>query len=257
MSNPSPLSLFLGDILQKNALKSTLNAAKGHRVLDIGCGVGRWSSRLLKLNASVVGIDFSESMIKEAEKRQQASNSNNRAEFVIATAQDLPFKDSTFDYILSVTVLQHIVDDEEVKKAASEMIRVVRPGGKIIILEVSLSEKRQSALDFPTAYRATADWIALFTGDRKTELERINGVDLSIFTKPLFRMKSKFISDREYTSQLSGHTSRKFIIVKSLYYFLLNLAILFSLPLDLALRNKLVNKCTHKLHIFKKSDKNM
>jgi len=245
---------WYSDILQKTALKPILDAAKGAWVLDIGCGVGRWSSRLLKANANVIGIDFAENMVREAERRQQASNNEARAQFAIATAQDLPFKDSMFDCALSVTVLQHVVDDGEAKKSALELIRVVKPGGKIIVLEISLDRKRQIALDFPTAFRSTAEWIELFTQGQKVELQRIEGVDLSIFAKPLYQMKSKFTSGKEYASQLSGNASVKFAIIKGTYYVLLNIAIFLSLPFDLALRAKLVDRCAHKLFVFKKLD---
>lgn len=177
---------WYGDTLQRMALKPILAATKNTRVLDVGCGVGRWSSRLLQLDANVIGIDIAENMVREAKRRQRASNNEAKAEFAIATAQNLPFKDSIFDYVLSVTVLQHIVDDGEAKKSALEMVRVIKPGGKIILLEILLERKRQIALDFPTAFRSTADWIGLFTEGLKTELEQVSGVDLSIFAKPLY-----------------------------------------------------------------------
>lgn len=244
------------DILQKTVLKRVLRQCKGARVLDCGCGVGRWSSRLIEMGADVIGIDIAKNMVMEANKRQLEQSSYAEAKFLVATVASLPFNDSTFDYALSVTVLQRIIDEEEAKKSALQILRVIRPGGKIIILEISTQRKQQSALDFPTAFRSTADWIALFTAEgRDAQLESLEGVDLSVFIRPLNRMKVKVTTGTEYTQQLSGNSSVRFIISKGLYYVLLNIAILLSLPIDLALRGRLLDQSVRKLFIFKKLGK--
>jgi ubiquinone/menaquinone biosynthesis C-methylase UbiE len=244
---------WYGDFLQRKALKSIFQQWAGAKVIDIGCGIGRWSLRLLEIGADVTGVDIAENMVTEASKRQLMPKSNARAKFLVAVAASLPFKDKVFDYALSVTVLQHIVDEEEVRRSASEIIRVVKAGGMIILLEISPQRRQPTKLDFPAAFRSTADWVAIFTEKQDTQLERIGGVDLSVFVKPLDIIKSKFSTGMEYTQQLSGNSSVKFALIKGLYYALLNIAILLSLPLDLVLRGKLVNQCTHKLFVFKKN----
>ncbi len=241
------------DILQRTVLKSVFHQCQGDKLLEIGCGVGRWSWRLLQIGVDVTGIDIANNMVKEARRRQLAQDSMAKAKFIVGIAEKLPFKDSVFDCVLSVTVLQHIMDEQEVKRSVLEMIRVVRPGGKIMILEASPQRRQAAAVDFPTTYRSTAEWLALFTGGKDAELVRLEGVGLSIFTKPLERIRQKFISGTEYSRQLSQEgVSIRFISVKTLWYILLNIAVLLSLPLDLVLRSKLTIYSTQKLLIFKK-----
>lgn len=239
------------DFLQRTALKPIFNECRGARVLDVGCGVGRWSSRLLKVGADVTGIDVSENMVKEASSRLRSQNSD--AKLLISAAARLPFRDSVFDRVLSVTVLQHIVDEDELTRSVSELTRVTKAGGKITILEISPQERRDTVLDFPTSFRSTDEWIALFTEDPNIELERIKGIDLSLFKRPLDRIKGRLSSGVEYSNQLSAERPRvKFRAVKAAWYVLLNMAILLSLPFDLMLRNKFPQQSSHKLFIFKR-----
>ena len=240
------------DVLQRTVLKRIFHQCQGGKLLEIGCGVGRWSRRLLQMGVDVTGIDIAKSMVEEAQRRQLPQDGKAKAKFVVGKAEELPFKSRAFDCVLSVTVLQHIMDEQEVRRSVSEMIRVVRPGGKIIILEVSPQRRLKAAVDFPTTFRSTAEWLALFTGGGEVKLESIEGVSLSIFVKPLEWMKARFITGTEYSSQLYGNTSVRFAIIKGLYYVLLNTAIILSLPLDLAFRARLVNQSTHKLFVFKK-----
>ena len=246
---------WYASFLQETALKPILNNCKGARVLDVGCGVGRWSSRLLETGADVAGIDISENMIKEAGRKLRSQNSE--AKFLISIAANLPFRDSVFDRVFSITVLQHIVDDEEWKKSILELIRVTKRGGKIIILEISPQERRATDLDFPTAFRSTDEWIATFTEGSEAKTEQIKGIDLSIFKRPLavilHKTRERILSGAEYSRQLSNETmSIKFHALKMTWYILLNMAILLSLPLDLMLRNRFPKYCFHKLFIFKK-----
>ena len=254
---PTSLGLvnWYADFLQKTALKSILNNCKGARVLDVGCGVGRWSSRLSETGADVVGIDISDNMIKEAGRRPGAQD--GEAKFLVSIAAKLPFGDSVFDRVFSITVLQHIVDDEEWRRSILELIRVTKSGGKIVILEISPPERRATDLDFPTAFRSTDEWLAAFTERSEAKLEQIEGVDLSIFNRPLDiilqKTKGRILSSTEYSRQLSNETmSIKFRALKMTWYILLNMAILLSLPLDLMLRNRLPKYCLHKLFIFRK-----
>jgi len=124
---------WYGDFLQKTALKPVLcQVSKGTRVLDIGCGVGRWSSRLIKMGADVTGVDIAKNMVMEANKRQLIQNSNAKARFLVATVASLPFKDSTFDYALSITVLQHIVDEGEANRGGMWAIQSSVLSGSLI-----------------------------------------------------------------------------------------------------------------------------
>lgn len=103
------------------ALRSHLREAG--RVLDVGCGTGLFLDEISEPGRSVVGVDFSADMLEEARE-----NSTD-AYLVSADADNLPFRDKSFDAVISLTLLQNM---PEPRRTIREMARVVEPGGKII-----------------------------------------------------------------------------------------------------------------------------
>ncbi len=108
------------------ALCKDVDPHPGQKVLDVACGSGTASLVAARRYCEVTGIDYVPELIERARKRSEASGL--KADFLIADAQDLPFPDDSFDVVLS-TYGVHFAPDQE--KAASEMLRVCRPGGKI------------------------------------------------------------------------------------------------------------------------------
>ena len=102
---------------------------KEKKVLDAGCGIGLFSKYFEDAGAEVVGVDFSENMINVAKKLCQS------AMFVSGDLTKLPFNDESFDVIYSSSVLIHIVDDNEWKKAISELKRCIKMGGVLIFIQ--------------------------------------------------------------------------------------------------------------------------
>jgi SAM-dependent methyltransferase len=101
------------------------------RVLDIGTGVGRWARwYAMWPGTEVVGIDI------EARRLAFARGFGDAVAYCQTAAQGLPFEDGAFEVVNCVTVLQH-VDDETKLQAIAEIQRVLRPGGKAIIFELS------------------------------------------------------------------------------------------------------------------------
>jgi ubiquinone/menaquinone biosynthesis C-methylase UbiE len=96
------------------------------RVLDAGCGGGRYSVAWKALGAaSVLGVDLSEKGIDDA-RRRVADYSIDDVEFRIASVHDLPIDDSSVDIVFSNGVLHHSTDWE---KGVDELVRVMKPGG--------------------------------------------------------------------------------------------------------------------------------
>src|ERR1700742_2310203 len=89
---------------QRLALRPWLNLAPGTRVLDVGCGVGRWSRMLAARGARVTGVDLSPTMIEQARQRAATEGVADRCQFQV---QDLSRLDveGPFDVVLGVTVL--------------------------------------------------------------------------------------------------------------------------------------------------------
>jgi demethylmenaquinone methyltransferase/2-methoxy-6-polyprenyl-1,4-benzoquinol methylase len=104
---------------------------KGMRVLDVAAGTGTSSAAIAAHGASVVAADFSEGMLSVGRERQ---GENELIEFVHADATKLPFDDNTFD---AVTISFGLRNVNEPKKALAEMMRVTKPGGRIVICEFS------------------------------------------------------------------------------------------------------------------------
>jgi SAM-dependent methyltransferase len=167
------------DICQHLALRRWLRAAPGTRVLDVGCGVGRWSRRLAARGAHVTGIDLSPTMIAEARRRASAQQLGGRCRFLVQDLQALATGEK-FDLVLSVTVLQHILDAAAVRAALQRMVDHLAEGGLLILLEVS--PQRPVATCDSAVFRARprSSYLQLF-GDCGLELRALGGVDPAPF----------------------------------------------------------------------------
>ena len=103
-----------------------LDAPKGLRWIDVGCGNGAFTEVLIGrcAPAAVTGIDPSDAQIAYARERQSVK----MARFRVAHAQDLPFEDDSFDAAAMALVISFVTDPQ---KAADEMARVTKPGGPV------------------------------------------------------------------------------------------------------------------------------
>ena len=92
------------------------------KILENGCGVGMYVEHLAPLGGTVIGLEYDFERATEARSRS-STILNAAGEFV-------PFAASTFDLILSHEVIEHVQDD---RAAVHEMIRVLKPGGRIVL----------------------------------------------------------------------------------------------------------------------------
>lgn len=108
---------------------SSLAPQPGQRIVDVACGTGNASLLLAQAGAEVAGIDLAERLVAAAAERGQAAGLGDRASFSVADAESLPFEDASFDG--AVSVFGVIFADPAV--ALPELLRVVRPGGRIVV----------------------------------------------------------------------------------------------------------------------------
>lgn len=105
---------------------------EGMSVLDVGCGTGQASCVATKLVGPagfVVGVDPSMGMLSEAVKQGRVKSA------VLAQAEMLPFPDDTFDFLTMSFALRHVSD---LAVAFREYRRVLKPGGRVLLLELTL-----------------------------------------------------------------------------------------------------------------------
>jgi SAM-dependent methyltransferase len=114
------------NVVMAEALCETLGPHAGDRVLDVACGSGTAALVAARRYCEVVGIDYVPQLVERARLRAEAEGYDVTLE--VADAQDLPFEDASFDLVLSVYGVQFAPDQE---RAASELLRVCRPGGRI------------------------------------------------------------------------------------------------------------------------------
>jgi SAM-dependent methyltransferase len=95
--------------------------------LDVGCGTGVLASRLAAAGYRMSGVDPSDGML--AILRERAPE----VDAVPASGSQLPYEDDSFDLVLCVAVLHHVGDPAEVRRTLEEMVRVSRPGGRVLV----------------------------------------------------------------------------------------------------------------------------
>ncbi|UTW46407.1 methyltransferase domain-containing protein [bacterium SCSIO 12696] len=116
---------------RKRESYEVMGAREGGSYLDLGCGTGDDAIELAKIagpSGRVVGVDNSAVMIAEAQ--QKAQQAGVHVEFIQGSGEALEFPDNSFDGCRADRVFQHLPDR---KAVLAEMIRVTRPGGKILI----------------------------------------------------------------------------------------------------------------------------
>jgi len=100
---------------------------EGEKVLDLGCGNGRWYKVFKEKKADYFGLDNSEKLIEIAKENFPD------AKFFIGDALNLPFQDNFFDKVYSIALFHHIPSDDFRIKVLEEAKRVLKPGGILIL----------------------------------------------------------------------------------------------------------------------------
>lgn len=107
---------------------STLPLAPGEKVLDVACGTGQLALPAARAGARVTGLDIAENWIEQARSRAKAEGLDIR--FDVADAEDMPYEDGAFDVVISLIGAMFAPRPDTM---ASELVRVCRPGGRIVM----------------------------------------------------------------------------------------------------------------------------
>lgn len=115
------------DKAMRKTLTPIIMNLREKRILEVGCGVGRWT-RMTCASNSVVAVDISRAMVKLA--REYCAGLD--CSFVVADASALPFSRDAFEFSISITVLQHVLSEKGFSMAISEIARCTRYGALIV-----------------------------------------------------------------------------------------------------------------------------
>jgi SAM-dependent methyltransferase len=215
---------------QRFALGPWLSVSEVTRVLDVGCGIGRWSRLLAARGAQVVGVDLSPTMIAQASHRAAAEGVADRCRFVVADLAQLNLGER-FDLVLGVTVLQHILDPRAFRAALSAMTQHLAPGGRMVLLEAA-----------PTAAISRCDSTVFMARHRDTYLDVIRSCGLKVCTltgvdpAPFRRQILPYLRELPRMAALS----------------LLLLATALSLPIDLLFAHRAVKRSWHAVFVLER-----
>jgi ubiquinone/menaquinone biosynthesis C-methylase UbiE len=170
----------------------------GHRVLDVGCGPGTDTiplAQLVGVSGRVVGVDFDEAMVAEADERAQEAGVRAWTTHRSADATSLPFEDGYFDSVRSERLFQHLTAPA---RALSEMTRVTRRDGWVVVLdtdwmtlsfdtgEIDIEQRLKDYKIAETLYNATAGrqlrrlFIQQGLEDLSVEVLPISGTDYGL-----------------------------------------------------------------------------
>jgi demethylmenaquinone methyltransferase/2-methoxy-6-polyprenyl-1,4-benzoquinol methylase len=128
------LSLGIDHIWRRKAVNK-LREIQPKRILDLATGTGDFAIALLKLNPTqIIGMDISSGMLDVGKNKMKAKNVSHIIDMQLGDSENMPFEDDYFD---AVTVGFGVRNYENLEKGLTEMLRVTRSGGKIVILEFS------------------------------------------------------------------------------------------------------------------------
>lgn len=182
-------------------------------ILDIATGTGDIAIEIVRqegLKRRVSGLDFSEPMIRRAQRKLLKKGLCQKIVLSLGDALSLPFRDNTFSASMIAFGLRNIVKKE---KALSEMVRVIKEGGKVIVLEFTFPKGGGMGMLYINYIKRVLPWIGgLISGDRGAYAYLPDSVshfrDVENYEDVLWKAGLKNVSSRPLTggivSILSG-----------------------------------------------------
>lgn len=155
------------------------------RALDVGCGEGRFCRMLSHLGISTVGVDPVQTMVNHAKQRDPDGH------YTVSFAEDLPFEDNSFDLVVAYLTL---IDIDLLQEAVTEMTRVLRPKGRLLI--ANLSSFYTSSAIFGKRYCKDTGELLRPLGDYLTEEKawfEWNGLRIQNWHRPMSTYMHAFL----------------------------------------------------------------
>ena len=133
------LTLNIDKLWRKKAV-TLCNIKENDKVLDLCCGTGKMielECKAVGKNTAVIGLDFNREMLNVGHKKLNKLLANYKYNLIQGDVMELPFEDNSFNCISIAFGLRNVPNKI---KAISEMYRVLKPGGKVVCLELSKPE---------------------------------------------------------------------------------------------------------------------
>jgi ubiquinone/menaquinone biosynthesis C-methylase UbiE len=182
---------------------------KNKDILEIGIGQGADSMQIVKRGANYYGIDLTETSVQRIKDRFRLSNLPFK-EIQVANAENIPYPDNYFDIVYSHGVIHH---SPNIEKIVSEIHRVIKPGGKAVIMlyhknsfnyHVSISVFRRVGLLLLIVFPFLSKVIQKVTGE---DIDRINEHKKNVRTYGLSYLKMKNFLHRSTDGPLNVYSS--------------------------------------------------
>ena len=189
----------VGGWFSTQELAGLCHLGAGQELLYVGAGSGTAATRIAQeYDCRVVGVDLLESMVQAAQEWAERRGVQDRVEFRVGDAQDLPFEDNRFDVLFCESVNTFVPD---LDRAAAEYVRVVKPGGYVGLNEAIWAkeppEKGAGLMKALTGQRLRypKEWIAML---EKADLEDIVSQSHTVGMRNEMRGQAGFLSFRDY-----------------------------------------------------------
>jgi len=172
------------------------------RILDAGCGVGRYTIPLAMREYEVMGVDISRFAITELDNARLRRNM--QMGLAAADVCHLPFRDNTFDALVAFGVLQHLLEEER-STVLSEFARVLVPGGTIVIEVLGREDMRMGGreVENTTFLRSTGSVYHYFDPDEIKNL--FSGLEVIEIKE---NKVVKHIAGKDYTRHMISVAAR-------------------------------------------------
>ena len=161
------MSLGTDRCWRRRALREIVTPDRAQDILDLACGTGDFSlaiARRMHPGSHITGLDLSEGMLAVMREKVARAGLEERISCVQGEAEALDWPDESFDV---VTIAFGIRNFEQREAALREILRVLRPGGRLVILELSVPENRPLRACYNLYFKHFVPWIGgLVSGDK-------------------------------------------------------------------------------------------
>ena len=151
------------DVVEQRArIRAKVVPERGERGLDVGCGPGLLACELARdvgPSGRMVGIDTSSDMVVMSAERARRSALAGRTEFAVGDAVELRFPAQSFDFVTAIQVYEYVAD---LPRALGEAYRVLRPGGRLVVMDSDWDSCVWQADDLDRHARVLRSWEAHF-----------------------------------------------------------------------------------------------